>query len=704
MADIVVNVFDVIVNEAQGYAEFVINLSAPSAQTVSLGYFASAGSATAGTDFASIGNQLLSFAPGETLKTVRVALYDDSTVEGTESFYLGLYSPVNGLIGKSLATATIIDDDAAAGTPVIAISDAVVDEKAGRAVFTLTLDKPSTTAVSVNVATSDGSATAGIDYQALAAQPVAFAPGEMVRTVVVNLIDDATTEPGEYFSLMLSNPVGATLPDSQAIAYIGSSDASSVIAPTISVADVVVNEAQGYAEFVINLSAPSAQTVSLGYFASAGSATAGTDFASIGNQLLSFAPGETLKTVRVALYDDSTVEGTESFYLNLYSATNATISDAQGVATILDNDGAALPTLSVNDITVNEETGAATFTVSINAASAQTVTVLYSTLIGTANANGPGTDYQGVVNQTLSFSPGQTNQSVTINLVNDTVPEGTEYFDLLLENPTNATVVDSTGRATITDTDTAALPSLSVNDITVNENTGTATFTVSLSAPSAQTVSLRYSTLIGTANANGPDTDYVGQVDQSLNFTPGQTSRSVTINLVNNSVAEPTEYFDLLLESPTNATIVDSTGRATIIDNDRPATSALSISPTSAVKDEGDGGTTPFTFTVTRGGDTTGSTTVNWAVGASENPTSTIPAATQSDFGGTFPSGTVTFGPTDTVKIITVNISGDTHFEGGGLAESFAVSLSNASGEATITTASATGRIKNDDQTQYCSL
>ena len=97
---------------------------------------------------------------------------------------------------------------------MVTISDAVVDEQAGRAYFTVTLDRPSTGAVSLTYQTADGTAHAGADYQALASQTLGFAPGEMVKTVAVNLIDDSAAEPGAYFDLVLSSASGASLPSS----------------------------------------------------------------------------------------------------------------------------------------------------------------------------------------------------------------------------------------------------------------------------------------------------------------------------------------------------------------------------------------------------------------------------------------------------------------------------------------------------------
>ncbi|TWA79619.1 hemolysin type calcium-binding protein [Azospirillum brasilense] len=121
--------------------------------------------------------------------------------------------------------------------------------------------------------------------------------------------------------------------------------------------------------------------------------------------------------------------------------------------------------------------------------------------------------------------------------------------------------------------------------------------------------------------------------------------------------------------------------------------SRLAIAATDADKREGDSGTTAFTFTVTRAGSASGVLTVAWAVAASDGPGgATLDAA---DFGGTLPSGTVSFADGETTKTITILVSGDTDIEPD---ETFTVTLSNPSVTATaIETASASGTIRNED-------
>ena len=124
----------------------------------------------------------------------------------------------------------------------------------------------------------------------------------------------------------------------------------------------------------------------------------------------------------------------------------------------------------------------------------------------------------------------------------------------------------------------------------------------------------------------------------------------------------------------------------TVLPNSQGVT--LAIAPTNAIQLEGNEGLTPFTFTVTRTGDTSNISTANWAVtGTGENPANT------EDFGGNIPTGTVTFAAGETSQVITVNVQGDTVVEQD---ETFTLTLSNPS-NGIITTDTTTGTIQNDD-------
>ena len=143
--------------------------------------------------------------------------------------------------------------------------------------------------------------------------------------------------------------------------------------------------------------------------------------------------------------------------MNLTNPTGATVLDGQGVGTIVNNDGAALPALSIGDLSVtegNSGTNTATFTVTLSAAADSTVSVSYATANGTATA---GTDYVAQ-SGTLTFTAGQTSNTIAIVVNGDTSVESNETFSVNLTSPVGATLADGQGIATITNDDVAAAP------------------------------------------------------------------------------------------------------------------------------------------------------------------------------------------------------------------------------------------------------
>ncbi len=235
------------------------------------------------------------------------------------------------------------------------------------------------------------------------------------------------------------------------------------------------------ATFTVTLAPASGRTVTVDYATANGSAISPGDYAA-NSGTLTFAPGETTKTVTVLVNGDLSHEGDETFFVNLTNAPDATLADPQGIGTIIDDD--SQPTLSINDVTVTEGNSGsvnATFTVTLSPASGQTVTVDYATSDGTATAPA---DYIAA-NGTLVFNPSQTTRTFNVPVNGDLLDEIDENFTVTLSDPAGATIGDDLGLGTITDNDPP--PALSINDVAVTEgNSGTtpATFTVSLSGPS----------------------------------------------------------------------------------------------------------------------------------------------------------------------------------------------------------------------------
>jgi hypothetical protein len=227
--------------------------------------------------------------------------------------------------------------------------------------------------------------------------------------------------------------------------------------------------------------------------------------------------------------------------------------------------------LSINDVTVNESAGFATFTVSLSQASTSPVTVNVATANGSAVA---GSDYQAVSITGLTFNPGVTSMTVSVPIIDDLINESTEIFYVNLSSASGATILDGQGVGTILDDDVVIENvTVSVNDTSVTETnpgprgqlrTTDMVFTVTLSAAASGPVSVQYATADGTAIA---DSDYTA-TSGTLIFNAGETSKTVIVKVIGDTLAEPNETFFLNLISVTGAAIADGQGVGTIIDND----------------------------------------------------------------------------------------------------------------------------------------
>ena len=558
-------------------------------------------------------------------------------------------------------------------TPSIAVSDVTVAEGSSGvtdAVFTLSLSHASPSQISVAYATADGTAIAGSDYSSTAGVAI-FPAGTRTISVTVPAIGDLTVEPNETFVLNLSSPVNATIGDAQGVATIVNDDVAA-----LSVGNTSVTEGDSgtvNAQFPVTLAAPGFQTITVSYATASGTATAGTDYTAVSGTL-TFAPGVTSQTISVPVRGDLLSEGDETFTVNLSGATNATILVPQGVGTIVDND--PLPSLRVNNVTVTEgNTGTmnAVFTVTLSAASGRAVTVAYASADGTATA---GADYTAT-SGALSFAPGETSQTVSVPVRGDTLDEANETYTLNLSSPTDATIAVAQGTGTITDDD--ATPTLAINNVSVTEgNSGTinAVFTVTMSAASGRTVTVNYATANGSATSPADYTATSG----TLTIAAGATSQSITVLVKGDTLNEGDETFNVNLGGATNATISDSQGVGTIVDNDP----LPSVTIGDASITEGNSGTKTLVFTLTLSAASGRTVTVHYA-------TANGTATAGSDY--TSNSGTVTFNAGTTTRTISITINGDRTRESD---ETFVINLGSPS-NATLARTQAVGTILNDD-------
>jgi N-acetylglucosamine-6-sulfatase len=313
---------------------FTVTLSPASDEPVTVSYATDDGSATSPDDYGAVAGQL-TFDPGATSRTVTVSVAGDNLTEGDESFTLQLADAVGAQLADGTATGAILDDDDAASS--VSIGDVVVTEgNSGTtsAVFPVTLSPPTAQPVTVSWATSPGTATSPGDFQA-GSDSLTFQPGETAKTITIPVVGDTAYEGQEVFSVDISSG-DVAVADGHANGTINNDDAP----PFLIISDITMTEGTGpptIVSFVVTLSASSTVPATVNYATVDGTARAPSDYLSTSGTV-TFAPGETVKTIQVSVVGDSSDERAESFTISLTNPTGASISDATGRCTINDND------------------------------------------------------------------------------------------------------------------------------------------------------------------------------------------------------------------------------------------------------------------------------------------------------------------------------------------------------------------------------
>jgi hypothetical protein len=525
--------------------------------------------------------------------------------------------------------------------PRISINDASRTE--GKSLgFQVTLDSEGDMQVKVDYKTKNGSAKAPGDYDNRSGTLI-FEQGQTSKTIAVATINDDLYEGDETFTIELSNPFNATIADDEGIGTILEDD----VPPVINVDDVQFNEGGDNFIFTMSITKASGMEAMARLFSLDGTANAPDDYTPI-NVDVSIPAGSQTSTINVPINDDEIYESDETFTINISNPTNATIGDGQATITIQDNDPP--PSLHVKDVTVNEDAGTATFTVSLSTVSGLEVTYDYSTSDGTANAPDDYTSTDGM----LTIPSGSSSGTVDVPIIDDTMDELDETFTMYLSNPTNVAFADSGAVCTIVDNDSG--PLITVADVDVNESAGTATFTVSLSVVSNMDIAVDYTTSDGTANA--PD-DYTSS-DGTLTIPSGNTSGIVEVPIVDDTMDELDETFTVDISNPVNATIEDGQITVTIIDNDDNSPPTISDIPNQVTEED-----TPIVAIAFVVDDAETAPTLLTLAGSSNNqqlvPNSNI------EFGGQGTNRTVTVSPDEnqsgsaTVRVTVSDGSSMTH-------------------------------------------
>jgi serine protease len=436
---------------ATGSAYVTVRLSQAAAGPVACTAQTVDGTATAPGDYVAR-TTAVNFATGETSKIVPVTLMRDLAVEGDESLFVNLAcsSLANATLADAQAMVTLLNDDA---MPTLAFNRPSVLEGNGgtpaKLYLSMALSTPTDVPVTFNVATSNGTATAGSDYTALPSTSVTFAPGEFYEYVGVDVTGDATAEANEAFNFNITGLSGATTSTSTVLAHIVNDDG-----PTLSIADASITEGDsGYKALVFTVTLSQAAATATTYkfsTTSGGQAEDYVDYEPVPVYgVTTISAGTLSKTQKVTIYGDTDYEGDETVQV-LISAPSAgvTVADGGATGTILNDDG---PVVSISDAQMTELGNAVlTFNVSLSKPSSRPVSYYVDTAPGTAM---PWDDYLER-HQVLDTIPaGQTSKTFTVTMVTDVIHEGNETFKVNVSHVSGGVLGDGQGIGTIIDND-----------------------------------------------------------------------------------------------------------------------------------------------------------------------------------------------------------------------------------------------------------
>ena len=443
------------------------------------------------------------------------------------------------------------------------------DIEAGEAdsfTFELRREPGSADPLTLTYGTVDGTATAGEDYTPISGT-TSFPAGStraVVKRFTVAGLQDSVDEANETFILRLTGTVNGNPVTIDAEGILDDDDPTP--AYSLTVPDPVTENA-GNARVTATLTAASGRDVVIPISTAAGTATAGEDFTTTSTTITVPKGARTAYADVPILEDAFDEEDVESFTVTGATGGGGELNSG-GALTVNVQDNDLMPTVGVTDPGNVTEDGDLDFEVTLSAPSNRTVTVVADTVDGSATA---GADYTGVTTRTVTFAPGDTTETVTVDTQADALNEvNPETLSLRLSTPVHATAGDMTAEGGITDDDNP--PEVSLSPATVAEGDtgpGTRTFTVSLDAPSGREVRIGYQVNGGTATAGE---DFTAIPDGELVFAAGETTKTFTVDVLGDRLDETDETFGIVLSNPGATVTGAALGANTITVTDDDAT------------------------------------------------------------------------------------------------------------------------------------
>jgi PKD repeat protein len=335
-----------------------------------------------------------------------------------------------------------------------------------------------------------------------------------------------------------------------------------------------VNEGDGVATLTVALDAETQCQVQVDYATRDGSATAGEDYA-VTTGTLTFAPGVVTQSIEIPITDNQRDEADETIELVLGDPAGAEAGTRSShTLTIQDDDEPPTVGFIQSGFTIDEEAGAAEIAVALDAASGRPITIEYVTEGNTATDGDDFTSTSG----TLTFVPGETSQTFSVPIIADPTNEPNELITLILSSPEHTRLGASEAILIIENDDPPPTVQFDQPRYSMNENVAASAesiyplpssaegvaITVVLDQPSAQAVTVDYTTVNDTATARR---DYVA-TRGTLTFQPGEVRQTFTVRSIDDRLYEGNEVLTLRLSNPVNAVLGTATADLIIVEND----------------------------------------------------------------------------------------------------------------------------------------
>jgi uncharacterized delta-60 repeat protein len=552
----------------------------------------SGGTAVAGINYSNLIADV-DFPMGEVFETVKVPVMDDFVITPDLTVNLALSNPTPpaGIGNQATAVLTIINDDSAVSFSSVAYQ---VSKNTATGLATINVLRQGSASGSCTVAfatTTNGTATAGVDYYPTNAS-VTFNAGDTSKIVQIPIINNIIPEGNRTVTMILTNAVNTLFAT------------NSITNATLTIIDTVI--APGQLSFATNSYAVvkgntnvyltvvrangSSGSVSVDYATVSGTATPGLNYVT-NSGTLTLNDGATSNTIAIAILDNNRVQGPVNFSVVLSNpAGGATLaSPTNATVTILEKNIGIAFTAATN--TVSETAGFVTLNVVRLYGISNVTTVNYAMTNGTALSN---VNYYAS-SGTLTFSPGESLKAIVVPLIYDTNVTGSLTFTVGLSSPSAPAQLMQPSFTTVVIQDADAGLSFTNAAMSVLKNSGSAVITVVCSNPGVEPVivdsnsiplSVNYATSDGTAVAGQ---NYVA-TSGTLVFTNGIGTNTFTVPIINNGSVTGNKTFNVTLSNPNPvppAVLTSpSTQTVTIIDSNsglRFSSSAYTVLKTNVV-------------------------------------------------------------------------------------------------------------------------